>query len=79
MSCPEDAAPEGCGSLGRCRSTQPPYRGVPTPIADKILREKVDAARSLGHAVCGYYVGNPTGHARWQVCTLLPKHADAHC
>lgn len=59
-------------------SAKPSYRGVPSPIADKILREKVDAARELGHAVCGYYVGNPTGAARWQVCTLLPKHADAH-
>jgi hypothetical protein len=42
------------------------------------MREKVDAARELGHPVCGYSVGNPTGTARWQVCTLLPKHADAH-
>jgi hypothetical protein len=47
-------------------------------MADKIMREKADAARELGHPVCGYYVGNPTGTARWQVCTLLPKHTCAH-
>lgn len=57
---------------------RPSYRDLPRPIADQIMREKVDAARELGHAVCGYYVGNPTGTGRWQVCTLLPKHANAH-
>jgi hypothetical protein len=60
------------------RARRDPIDDLPKAVANEIMRERITAAQELGHAVCGHYVGDPVGSARWQICTLPPKHTEKH-